>query len=179
MYRRLTAGFAVAAVAFSLACSNAASSDSAFAPSPPATPFASGGSGGGGGGSVRPCAILTFGIVNNTVLSSSVAPYWQPNTAYGAQAIGSTEKSCDTVPGAVMIWTDITGTNDGCDATIPRFVGATYAKYGLKPMSRFDQYFVYSTGDNCIGTTRTIKATLIDQTTGAVLSTMTTTWLVG
>jgi hypothetical protein len=46
-------------------------------------------------------------------------------------------------------------------------------------MSRFDQYFNYYTGASCIGTVRTIKAILTDQSTGTVLSTMTTTWTVG
>jgi hypothetical protein len=128
---------------------------------------------------VRPCAILTFNIVNNTLLSGSVAPYWQPNLGYGGQAIGTTEKSCDTIAGAVMSWSDITGTNDGCDLSVASFVGSTYAKYGQKPMSRYDQLFYYYTGANCIGTSRTIQATLTDRTTGAVLSTMTTTWIVG
>jgi hypothetical protein len=173
------AAFAVVSLA---ACSEVTS------PTGPAVATArlsgSGGGGGGGGGGgatggVRPCAILTFSIVNNAVLSTSVAPFWQANSYYAGQAVGSTEKSCDLVPGAVMSWTDITGTNDGCDLTVAQFVGATYVKYGLKPMSRYDQFFSYYTGANCIGTARTIQATLTDRTTGTVLSTMTTTWIVG
>ena len=66
---------------------------------------------------MRPCAITNFYIVNNLILNASVAPYWQPSTTYGAQAIGATEKSCDSIAGAVMVWTDVTGTNVGCDVS--------------------------------------------------------------
>ena len=177
MSRQASCALSVLALATLVACSDVTSPRSTTFAS--AGAFASGSGGGGGGGSTRPCAILTFSIVNNLILSSSVAPYWQPNSGYGAQAVGSTEKSCDAIPGAVMQWTDLTGTNDGCDTSIPQFVGATYLKYGLKPMSRFDQVFYYQTGSSCVGTTRTIKATLIDKSTGAVLSTMTTVWVVG
>ena len=89
----------------------------ALAPLASGTGGGVGGGGGGGVGGVRPCAITNFGIVNNRMLSSSVAPYWQPNTTYGAQAIGATEKSCDSIAGAVMVWTDVTGTNVGCDVS--------------------------------------------------------------
>ncbi len=165
-----------------VACSDI-TNPASFASAP--TARLSGGSGGGGGGStggggtVRPCAITSFGIVNNAVLSSSVAPYWQNGSYYTAQAIGTTEKSCDVIPTAVMRFTDETGTNDGCDAVIGNFIGSTYAKYGTKPMSRFDQYFSYFTGTYCVGTSRTIRATLFDSATGAVYSTMTTNWIVG
>lgn len=137
-----------------------------------------GGGGGGGGGSTRPCAILTFDIINNLALSTNVAPFWQPNSYYYAQATGSTEKSCDALPGAVMTFADISGLNDGCEPRIPQFVGATYLKYGLKPMSRYSIAFPYFTGTTCLGITRTIQATLTDTATGTVLGRTSKTWLV-
>jgi len=176
-----------ALAAFALVTLAACSDVTSPASSPTAVARLSGGSGGGGGsvggggggGGVRPCAITSFSIVNNSVLSSSVAPYWQPNQYYLGQAIGTTEKSCDTIPTAVMRFTDETNTNDGCNATIGNFIGSTYAKYGTKPMSRYDQFFSYFTSDSCVGTSRTIRATLYDSATGAVYSTTTFNWIVG
>ncbi len=81
---------------------------------------------GGGGGATRPCAILTFDILNNLALSTNVAPFWQPSTYYYAQATGSTDKSCDALPGAVMTFTDISALNDGGEPRTPQFVGATH-----------------------------------------------------
>lgn len=137
------------------------------------------GGGGGGGGSVRPCAITSFSIVNNGSLSSSVAPYWVANSAYIAQAIGTTEKSCDAIPTAVMRFTDETGSDASCSPVINNFIGSTYLKYGTKPMSRYDQFFAYSTGDSCVGSSRIIRATLFDSATGATISSMTYNWIVG
>lgn len=187
MYRLVSGTVALFAVATMVACSDMSNTTTPFSASAPIAAVGgsggggggTGGGGGGGGGAARPCAILTFGIVNNPTISSSVAPFWQANSYYMGQATGSTEKSCDAVPGAVMTWSDISNLNDGCDLSVPRFVGATYAKYGLKPMSRYDQYFTYYTGSSCVGTVRTIRATLTDITTGTVISTMTTSWTVG
>ncbi|MFM2069834.1 MAG: hypothetical protein RLZZ623_97 [Actinomycetota bacterium] len=133
------------------------------------------GGGGGGGSAALPCGDLTVSINENT-LGIIVPSWWQANTFYGGQALGTTTKSCDTIPGLVVTFEDVTSPADSCTVTIGQFWGTQYTKYGIKPISRYASTFYYFTGADCIGHPRTIRATMSNTVTGAVLSTATTIW---
>ena len=138
-----------------------------------------GSGGGGGGGAAKPCAILTLNIINNVLLGTSVPSFWQPNMGYVAQVSGTAEKSCDVIPNATIKFEDLTGANDGCDVVLTPWVNnPNYLnpKYGAKPMSRYLEAFIYYTGANCLGHSRTLKATLTDPSVGGLTSTATLNW---
>ena len=136
-------------------------------------------SSGSGGGSIRACSILSFAIQNDVVNKAVVPSFWQPNSYYQAYAAGSAEKSCDPIGNATIVFEDISGSNDGCNVVLTPWVnnpGYLNPKYGAKPMSRFQELFLYSTGANCIGIERTIRATLTDPSPGGVVSSVTLKW---
>ena len=143
--------------------------------------IAGGGSGGGagGGGSVRPCAILSYAIQNDVVNNLVIPSFWQPNNYYRAFAAGIAEKSCDTIAGATIVMTDITGVDDGCSVVLSPWVNnPAYLnpKYGAKPMHAFQESFIYATGASCIGVERTLQATLTDPSPGGKVSSVTLKW---
>jgi hypothetical protein len=138
-----------------------------------------GGGGSGGGGSIRPCAILSLNIYNELQLPSLVPSFWQPNSGYVALVAGTAEKSCDTIGGASIVFEDITGAPDGCEVSISPWVNnPAYLnpKYGAKPMSRYQESFIYYTGSTCLGKQRTIRATLTDPSIGGKVSSVTLKW---
>ena len=137
------------------------------------------GGGGGAGGSVRPCAILSYAIQNDIVNKLVIPSFWQPNNYYQAFAAGITEKSCDTIAGATIAMTDITGVDDGCNVVLSPWVNnPAYLnpKYGAKPMHAFQESFIYATGASCIGVERTLQATLTDPSPGGKVSSVTLKW---
>ena len=141
--------------------------------------LSSGSSAGGSGGGVRPCAILSFAIQNDVLNNLVIPSFWQPNSYYQALAAGTTEKSCETIGGATIVMEDITGVDDGCKVALSPWVNnPAYLnpKYGAKPMSRFQEVFIYATGANCIGVERTLKATLTDPSPGGKVSSVTLKW---
>jgi hypothetical protein len=138
-----------------------------------------GGGGGGGGGTARPCGILSYAILNDIVTKTVVPSFWAPNSAYLAIASGTAEKSCDLAAGATIVFEDITGINDGCDVKLTPWVNnPAYLnpKYGAKPMSRYQETFIYYTGADCVGRSRVLKATLTDPSPGGTTSSVTLNW---
>ncbi len=134
---------------------------------------------GGGGGSTRPCTILTMTVLNDVVNGLAVPSFWQPNQGYVAQVSGTTEKSCDTIPSATITFDDITGAPDGCQVQLTPWVNNPQylnPKYGAKPMSRFQEAFIYWTGTDCLGKSRRIAATLTDPSVGGKTSAITIDW---
>jgi hypothetical protein len=123
-----------------------------------------GGGGAGGGGTVvvAPCGNLTVSVARNS-------------TAGYMEAVGTTNKSCDGLPVNIS-FVDATPA-DACTVIIPTFVGLSYFKYGVHPPSRYGSGPIYTSG-SCTGTSRQIEATLYDRTTGVVISTASTTWVV-
>jgi hypothetical protein len=135
--------------------------------------------GGGGGGSTRPCALLTFAILNDVATGTVVPSFWLPNMGYQAIASGTTEKSCDAIGTATIVFEDITGPSDGCEVTIAPWVNnPAYLnpKYGNKPMSRYQETFIYYTGASCLGRSRVLKATLTDPSVGGKVTSVTLNW---
>lgn len=181
MRARLTSLAVAAAFATTLvACTDSLSTSPTAGPS---VLLASGSGGGGGstggGGSVRPCALLTFAILNNVLTGTVVPSFWLPNSYYTAIASGTTEKSCDAIGSATIVFEDITGPSDGCEVVIAPWVNnPAYLnpKYGNKPMSRYQETFIYYTGASCLGRSRVIKATLTDPSVGGMVSSVTLNW---
>jgi hypothetical protein len=176
-----TALFALAALA---ACSDATGPQPASQAVQLATGSTGGGggggstSGGGGGGSVRPCAILSYAILNNVATGTVVPSFWGPNMYYQAVASGTAEKSCDAIPNATITFEDMTG-NDGCTVMLTPWVNnPAYLnpKYGAKPMSRYQEGFIYFTGPYCVGRSRVLKATLTDPSVGGRTTSVTLNW---
>lgn len=138
-----------------------------------------GGGGGGGGGAIRSCALLTLAVLNNLVTNTTVPSFWQPNMSYVARIAGTTEKTCDVIPGATIVFEDLTG-DSGCSVSLTPWVNnPAYLnpKYGAKPMSRFQEAFIYYTGADCIGRSRVLRATLTDPSAGGATTSVTMNWV--
>lgn len=194
MMRRILVGAAVASVAVLAACSDPTAPAGGVALVARASGGSStgggggggggggtttGGGGGGGGGSARPCAILSYGILNNVATSTAVPSFWAPNTYYQAIAAGTAEKSCDVVPNATIVFEDITGPSDGCEVVLSPWVNnPAYLnpKYGAKPLSRYQEGFIYYTGPDCVGKPRVLRATLTDPSVGGKVTSVTVNW---
>ena len=135
------------------------------------------GGGGGGGGSASGCTGPTSLVVANSADGIQVAPYWQPNATYYGLASGKASKDCDSLP-VIIHFTDSVVTGDpACVAQIGDYRNPLYFKYGVKPPSRYESLFLYSTGSDCVGVTHSLTATMVNNTTGAVLGSSTTTWI--
>ena len=182
MSRHLKEGLVLLTLVSAAACSDTT------APTPvslsPA--FASGSAGGtstgggGGGGSVKRCAILSLTVFNDVVNSLAIPSFWQSGNAYVAQVSGSTEKSCDAIGNATIQFEDISDASPECAPALTPWVNnPNYVnpKYGAKPMSRFREGFIYYTGQSCIGSSRTLRATLTDPSPGGKVSSVTMTWV--
>ncbi len=163
----------------------AACSDATGPQSTPLVSLASGSggggtsTGGGGGGTAKPCAILTYAILNDVVTKAVVPSFWQPNMGYVAYASGSAEKTCDVIPNATIVFEDISGLNDGCEVRLTPWVNnPNYLnpKYGAKPMSRYQETFIYYTGASCLGQPRVLRATLTDPSAGGLTTSVTLNW---
>ena len=180
MVRKIAGGMILISLVSLAACSDATSPQ----PTGPLVQLATsssggGGGGGGGGGAARACGLLTFVIANNVLTGTVVPSFWLPNMGYVAYATGTTEKSCDAIPGATVVFEDITGTNDGCDVSLTPWVNnPAYLnpKYGAKPLSRFRESFIYFTGASCVGVPRVLRATLTDPTAGGSVTSVTLNW---
>ncbi len=131
------------------------------------------GGGGGGGATSTSCAPTSVVLYESTV-APPVANWWLANTTYVGTAQGKANKACDAVPGIVVRFQDVTNADDVCAVSIPQYNGLNYAKYGVKPPSNFRSFFSYSTGDHCVGTSRTIQATMSSSITGEIFGTTTT-----
>ena len=184
MSRKIGAAIVVLAVTTLAACTDTTGPQ----PVAPTARFASGSAcgggsslrgGGGGGGAARPCAILSMTVINNVLLGTTVPSFWQPNNSYVAQVSGTAEKSCDVIPNATINFEDQTGVNDGCNVSLTPWVNTPNylnPKYGAKPMSRFLEAFIYFTGADCLGRSRTLKARLTDPSPGGKTTSVSMNW---
>ena len=184
MKRKLAGAAALLALAGLAACSDATGPQST-----PLVSLASGsggggggtstGGGGGGGGTAKPCAILSYAILNDVVTKTAVPSFWLPNMGYVAYASGTAEKTCDVIPNATIVFEDMSGLNDGCEVRLTPWVNnPNYLnpKYGAKPMSRYQEVFIYYTGASCVGTPRVLRATLTDPSPGGLTTSVTLNW---
>ena len=130
--------------------------------------FASGSGGGGGGGGGGTTSSSCGGLTAAVTASVSPAGYWQ--------VTGKTATACDSNAGLDVVFADVSPA-DGCTLTIPTFHNASYFKYGVRPVSRYASGYIYGAA-SCVGTTRTITATLVDRFSGVVYGNSSTTWTV-
>ena len=113
----------------------------------------------------------------NTASGTQVAPYWLPNSGYLALASGKASQACDSLPVIIHFVDSVITGDPACVARIPDYGNPLYFKYGVKPPSRYESLFSYSTGADCIGETHSVTATMVNNATGAILGSTTSTWI--